>query len=198
MPEEPTLLVPPEKLAAPQLLASGRSMAALATAVVLGIGIFGFAGSEAISKGDRVSKSDAAKLAERFRHASGALLPVEMSTKSQRDTLLHALSLAPAEAERLIALVERGERMLGWLTMWDNFDEDGDIASVTAAGLTQSVPLTHAPKRILVPYIPGQPVLVTGERDGMGGGVTLAVELSTGPLPLPPLAVGQTVSLPIP
>ncbi len=31
----------------------------------------------------------------------------------------------------------------------------------------------------------------------MGGGVTLAVELSTGPLPLPPLAVGQTVVLPI-
>jgi len=95
------------------------------------------------------------------------------------------------------AQVERGERALGWLTLWDNFDEDGDVASVSAAGLTQTVALLHAPKRILVPYIPGQPVLITGERDGMGGGVTLAVELSTGSLPLPPLAVGQTVALPI-
>ena len=50
--------------------------------------------------------------------------------------------------------------------------------------------------RIVVPYIPGHPVLITGERDG-GGGITVAVELSTGPLPLPPLAVGQTVALPI-
>jgi hypothetical protein len=166
-------------------------------AVLLGLGVFGFAGSEPVSKGDRISKSEAAKLAERFRHASGALLPVDMSTKPQREKLLHALPMAPAEAERLMALVERGERMLGWLTLWDNFDEDGDIASVTAAGLTQSIPLTHAPKRILVPYIPGQPVLITGERDGMGGGVTLAVELAAGPLPLPPLAVGQTVALPI-
>jgi hypothetical protein len=68
---------------------------------------------------------------------------------------------------------------------------------VTAAGFTQQVPLFHAPTRILVPYIPGQPVFVTGERDGRGGGVTVAVELSTGPLPLPPLAVGQTVALPL-
>jgi hypothetical protein len=59
------------------------------------------------------------------------------------------------------------------------------------------VPLRHTPTKILVPYIPGQPVFVTGEHDGMGGGVTVAVELSTGPLPLPPLAVGQTVALPI-
>ncbi len=81
--------------------------------------------------------------------------------------------------------------------MWDIYDEDGDIASVTAGGMTQRVVLTRTPVRILIPYIPGQPVFVTGERDGMGGGVTLAVELSTGPLPLPPLAVGQTVVLPI-
>jgi hypothetical protein len=53
------------------------------------------------------------------------------------------------------------------------------------------------PTQILVAYIPGRPVLITGERDGMGGGVTMAVELSTGPLAIPPLAVGQTIALPI-
>jgi hypothetical protein len=142
MAEEPALVAPLQKLAQPQLFgASGRSLAAVAMAVLLGLGVFGLAGSEAVTKGDRISKAEAAKLAERFRHFSGALLPVDMSSKPQRDKLVHALSMAPAEAERLMALVERGERMLGWLTLWDNFDEDGDIASVTAAGFTQSVPL---------------------------------------------------------
>jgi hypothetical protein len=199
MPEDATLVTPPERLAEPELLgASRRGMAAsAATALLLGLGAFGFAGSDPVTKGDHISNTVAVNLAEGFRRANGTLLPVDVSTKPQREKLLQSLPVPAIEAERLIALVERGERMLGWLTLWDNFDEDGDVVSVTAAGFTQSVALMHAPTRILVPYIPGQPVFITGERDGMGGGVTVAVHLSTGPLPLPPLAVGQTVALPI-
>jgi hypothetical protein len=198
MQEEPPLVVPRSKLAAPDLAPMSRpGVAGVAAALLVGLGVFGFAGSEEGIKGDRISNSQAAKLADGFGRAHGSLLPVDLSTGPQRDRLAQSLPMSSAEAERLLALVERGERMLGWLTLWDNFDEDGDIASVTAAGFTQTVALMHAPKRILVPYVPGQPVLITGERDGMGGGITLAIELSTGPLPLPPLAVGQTIALPI-
>jgi hypothetical protein len=199
MPEDVVLVTPPERLAEPERLGTNRrGMAAGATtALLLSLGVFGFAGSDPVTRSDRVSNAEAARLADGFRRARGSLLPVDISTKPQRDKLVQSLPMPASEAERLIVLVERGERMLGWLTLWDNFDEDGDVASVTAAGFTQRVPLRHAPTRILVPYILGQPVFITGEHDGMGGGVTVAVELSTGPLPLPPLAVGQTVALPI-
>jgi hypothetical protein len=200
MAEDETVVTPQAKLADPELLGTteraGRAGAVL-MALTLGVGVFGFAGSQPITAGDRVSSADSVRLAEAFRHAKGALLPVDVSTQPRKDHLVQSLRMPKMQAEQLIALIERGERMLGWLTLWDNYDEDGDVVSVTAAGFTQSVALTHAQQRILVPYVPGQPVFITGERDGLGGGVTVAVELSTGPLPLPPLAVGQTIALPI-
>jgi hypothetical protein len=191
------LIIPEAKLADPQLLGARRG---LPVAGLLGLavafGVFGFANLLPASQGDRMSGADIARLGENFRKARGALLPVDTGTRESKAELMQALPMSRMQAERLMAMVERGERMLGWLTLWDNFDEDGDAVSVSAAGFTQSVALRHAPVRILVPYVPGQPVFITGERDG-GGGVTVAVELSSGPLPLPPLAVGQTVALPL-
>jgi hypothetical protein len=166
-------------------------------AVLLGFCAIAFGGSAAATKADGISASEAAKIAEGYRLNRGTLMPVSLSRRHRRDELMRLLHLPRSEAESLVAMVERGERTLGKLTLWDSLDEDGDIASVTAGGFTQSIPLTRTPTQILVAYIPGRPVLITGERDGMGGGVTMAVELSTGPLAIPPLAVGQTIALPI-
>ncbi len=176
---------------------STATLGAAAGVMLLGLSAFGFGAVTPATRGDNISSNQAAQLAERFRNATGSLLPVDLSTEEQRGMLLGALNLTRPQAQRLLAMVDRGERMLGWITLWDNHDEDGDVASVTASGITQQVPLTRTPTRVLVAYIPGQPVHITGERDGIGGGVTLSVELSTGPLPLPPLAVGQTIALPI-
>ena len=191
-------LTPEAKLAGLQPVKAGQaaSVGGLA-ALIVACGVFGFANLLPASQSDRASGAETARLDENFRAARGALLPVDAASREKKATLVAALPMPRMQVQRLFAMVERGERALGWLTLWDNYDEDGDIASVTAGGMTQRVVLTRTPVRILVPYIPGQPVFVTGERDGMGGGVTLAVELSTGPLPLPPLAVGQTVVLPI-
>ena len=172
-------------------------LGAAAGIMLLGLGAFGFGAVSPVSRSDQISSSQAAMLATGFRNASGSLMPVDLSANQDRSKLLDSLNLTKPQAERLLAMVDRGERTLGWLTLWDSSDEDGDVASVTASGITQHVMLTRAPTRVLVAYIPGQPVYITGERDGMGGGVTLSVELSTGPLPLPPLAVGQTIALPI-
>jgi hypothetical protein len=176
----------------------GASLAGAVLALLVGFSAFGFGGTEpAMRGGDHVSAAQAAAMAAAYSRATGSLLPVELSTEAQREELIRSLHLPRADAERVIAQAQNGDRALGWLTLWDNFDEDGDVVAVSAAGVTQTVELRHAPTRILVPYIPGQPVYLTGEKDGMGGGVTVAVELSTGPLPLPPLAVGQTVALPL-
>ena len=172
-------------------------LGAAAGVMLLGLSAFGFGAVSPASHSDQISTGQATMLAAGFRNASGSLMPVDLTASQERSKLLDSLNLTKPQAERLLAMVDRGERTLGWLTLWDNSDADGDIASVTAGGITQHVALTRVPTRILVATIPGQPVYVTGERDGMGGGITLSVELSTGPLPLPPLAVGQTVALPI-
>jgi hypothetical protein len=176
---------------------TGAATTAFVAAVFLGFCAIAFGGSEAATKADGISASEAAKIADGYRRNRGKLMPVALSPRHRRDELMRSLHMPKSEAESLIAMVERGERTLGRLTLWDSLDEDGDIASVTAGGFTQSIPLTRMPTQILVAYIPGRPVLITGERDGMGGGVTMAVELSTGPLAIPPLAVGQTIALPI-
>ena len=173
------------------------TLGAAAGIMLLGLGAFGFGAVSPVSRSDQISSGQAAVLAAGFRNATGSLIPVDLPAKQERSTLLDSLNLTKPQAERLLTMVDRGERTLGWLTLWDNSDEDGDIASVTAGGITQHVALSRVPTRILVATIPGQPVYITGERDGMGGGISLSVELSTGPLPLPPLAVGQTVALPI-
>ena len=202
-------LAPQPRLAAPERLDANRlgvnrlgvnrtaALGAAAGIMLLSLGAFGFGAVTPATRGDTISSSHAAKLAEGFRNATGSLLPVDLSAEEDRSVLLSSLNLTRPQAQRLLAMVDRGERMLGWITLWDNNDEDGDVASVTASGITQQVPLTRTPTRVLVAYIPGQPVYITGERDGMGGGVTLSVALSTGPLPLPPLTVGQTIALPI-
>jgi hypothetical protein len=173
------------------------TLGAAAGILLLGLGAFGFGAVSPVNRSDQISSGQAAMLVAGFRNASGSLMSVDLPENQERSKLLDSLNLTKPQAERLLTMVDRGERTLGWLTLWDNSDEDGDIASVTAGGITQHVALTRAPTRILVAAIPGQPVYVTGERDGMGGGITLSIELSTGPLPLPPLAVGQTVALPI-
>lgn len=196
-------LAPEPKLTAPELIGTkaatfgAATRGLIAVALLIGLCALGLATVTPETQGDRISGSQTAQLAEGFRNATGSLLPVDLSTDNERSVLLKSLALPQPQAQRLLAMIDRGERTLGWLTLWDNFDEDGDVASVTAAGITQRIALTRGPIRILIPYIPGQPIFITGERDGMGGGVTLAVELSSGPLPLPPLAVGQTIALPI-
>ena len=193
---EPEQTAPELKLAGPQLLDAGtkRAIPLGALALLAGVAAYGFAGASIPSNGDRVSASQSVALSDGFSRARGMLVPI--MAEQQREEVMAALKLSPERFGRLMSMVETGERAVGWLTLWDNFDEDGDVVSVSAAGLTQIVPLTHAPKRIAVAYVPGQPVYVTGEHDG-GGGITVAVELSTGSLPLPPIAVGQTVTLPL-
>jgi len=189
-----------EKVAGPDVRSGSTAAAttAFVAAVLLGFCAIAFGGSAAATKADGLSASEAAKIAEGYRISSGNLIPASLPRRHRREEVMRLLHLPRSEAESLIAMVARGERVLGKMTLWDSLDEDGDIASITAGGFTQSIPLTRTPIQVLLAYIPGRPVLITGERDGMGGGITMAVELSTGPLAVPPLAVGQTIALPLP
>jgi hypothetical protein len=150
--------------------------------LTLGLGAFSLPGLVPAVKGDQVSKPEAARLTDGFNRARGSLLPVDVSSKPQRERLVESLLMPMSKAEHLIELVERGERMIGWLALWDNFDEDGDVASVTAAGFTQIVPLRHAPTKMPMSVLGRRPF---GSRAQFATSVALELTISIGALACP-------------
>lgn len=108
------------------------------------------------------------------------------------------LVMPEQEKARLKRALEDSPMRIGAVTVWDNVDEDGDYIRISAAGFAQEVLILHKPKTFFVPYLPGGSVRIEGTRDGGGGGITLAVTTALGPLPLPPLAVGQVVEIELP
>lgn len=87
-------------------------------------------------------------------------------------------------------------RELIWLTLWDDCAEDGDVVSVLTEGFSTSVPLTHQPVRLAVPRPTDNLLRVHGEFDG-GGGITVAIATAHGSVPLPVMAPGQTIAVPV-
>jgi hypothetical protein len=146
--------------------------------------------------GDSVSAQDVARIEQAFSTATGRMLPVDMSSVAQKNAVKAAFVMSEADVSRAMPMVENGKLAIGWLKLWDNYQQDNDTVSVTAGGFSQRIVLQHKPVTIPVVYVPGEPVYITGEYDG-GGGITIAVELTTGPLPFPIMKVGQTIALPV-
>jgi len=86
---------------------------------------------------------------------------------------------------------------LAWLLLYDSDVEDGDAVEVESGGLKTSLVLTAKPVRIAIPMPPDGRIRLTGTVDGAGGGVTVGVVTQNGPFGLPPMRVGQIVSLPV-
>lgn len=129
--------------------------------------------------------------------AAGATIftPVNIFDPDERAKAKAALGLADQEAERVMQAAEGGQYLLGWVTVWDNLAEDGDVVDVSSNGMTHRVPIRHKPTTIVVPYSAGTAELtLRGVHDG-GGGITVSAKTEAGPLPLPPLAVGETKQL---
>lgn len=124
------------------------------------------------------------------------LLPVDLSTPEAQALALREMAAPEAEGRKLIAEALAGRRNLGRIILWDNRDEDGDVVRIASAGVTATVRLTHAPQTVIIPYDSGGTLIVIGVYDA-GGGITPAIELATGPLPLPPLRVGEVRVLPL-
>lgn len=82
------------------------------------------------------------------------------------------------------------------VTLWDYDKEDGDIVRVQTSRMALDVTIAKTPFTLEIPYAEGDKLNFIGVRDG-GGGITASVQVMMKPLPLPPLAVGQTITLPI-
>jgi hypothetical protein len=82
------------------------------------------------------------------------------------------------------------------VVVWDRLDHDGDIVALSAGGVTRAVTLSGSPVVVELPVPPGGVLVVTGVRDGVGG-ITVAVESGGRVVPLPRLAEGQSLEVPL-
>jgi len=87
------------------------------------------------------------------------------------------------------------QRQMAWIVFIDSMDPDGDVVAVSASGLTQMVTLTKAWTPVAIPISPGFPIEVTGVKDGMGGGITVALATRNGPVTLRILNPGEKIEV---
>jgi len=154
----------------------------LLAAALVSVGLFGVPG------GDQKHQTAA---------TSGSSLIRPIGT-GETEQAIGRLMMSGPEKEKVRAEVADGKLRLGWITVSDNFDEDGDWVRVSAAGFRQDVLLKHAPFTFAIPYLPGTPVAVTGLVDGGGGDITVSVYVGTAVLSLRPLKTGETLQVSAP
>src|SRR5262249_32992114 len=99
---------------------------------------------------------------------------------------------------RLRAEIASGRIRIGSPTVLDSDFGDSDVVTVSSAGISQQVRLFHVPTTVAVPYAPGTPVTVTGEVDGDGRGITVAVRAGASTFGLAPMQPGTSVQVPTP
>lgn len=127
--------------------------------------------------------------------AHGAFTVLPANFQQSPGSVLVQLKMPEAEKQRLAEKLADGSVRLAAVTLWDTVDEDGDMVELTAAGFTQRVTIMQKPATFFLPLYPGGSVVIRAVHDG-GGGVTLGVRTITGNLPLPRLAVGQSLEIP--
>ncbi|MBR1123098.1 hypothetical protein JQ628_16345 [Bradyrhizobium lablabi] len=127
--------------------------------------------------------------------AHGAFTVLASNFQQSPGSVLVQLKMSEAEKQRLAEKLADGSVRLAAVTVWDTMDEDGDIVEISAAGFSQRVTIMHKPATFFLPLHPGGNVTIRAVRDGYGG-ITLGVRTITGNLPLPRLAVGQTLEIP--
>jgi hypothetical protein len=143
-----------------------------------------------------VSPELAARYEAKLSTYHSVLMPVDLSSAASRDEVMAMIPAPREDARRMIDDALQGKRPLGRVVVWDNVDEDGDVVRLDSGGVTVTVTLRNASDTFVFPYDPGSTLSITGVRDG-GGGITVAVGLAAGPIPLPPLRVGETRHLPL-
>lgn len=106
-----------------------------------------------------------------------------------------AMDVPEASRAAIEQAVLSHSRQLGWIVFTDSMDPDGDVVAVQASGLTQYVTLAKAWTPVAVPISPGSPIEVTGVKDGLGGGITIALATRSGPVALRILAPGEKLEV---
>ena len=163
-------------------------MPAVATAV--------FAGAVAIRLfaspvSDTIAPDEIARRTEALRFEQ----PLRLSPVAVTADAINAVALPPDQRTALEASLADKRIRLAWLALFDSDAVDGDRVAVESLGLTHRLTLGREPVAIPVAVPADGVIRLTGLDQGLGGGVTIGVMSGGQPIKLPPLAVGQTLSL---
>lgn len=112
------------------------------------------------------------------------------------DAINQSTTIPKDKKPEVIANLTAGKNKLTEITVWDDVAEDGDVVSLSTAGVRQEVPILHQPTKVFLPLVAGQPVVLTGVKDG-GGGITVAIGNGNTPLANPVLQEGESLSIPV-
>ncbi len=170
----------------------GGLLLGAAIAVAGGLGFHPFASSPAADTG-LSSQEQAARVAQ---FAAAGAINVQLVPDVEVDRALDDIVLPPAEVSLLKRDLADGTTKLVYVTLWDDVAVDGDVVRLSSNGLSIDVPLTNVPVRVAIPAPPQGVVNLIGVRDG-GGGITVAVLSGTAKVPLPSLAPGQKIGIPV-
>ena len=163
-------------------------MAGLAIAAVVGVA------TQPRSEGDQVL-TEASKVARIAAFQEHGPLRLESVPDAGRFDALRQMGMAPQARQALERDLDAGRVRLGWLTLWDDQVQDGDVISLSGAGFSRTIALTKQPQQIAVPIgASGDPFVVRGVRDG-GAGITVAATSAGSRVPLPIMAPGETFDL---
>jgi hypothetical protein len=113
---------------------------------------------------------------------------------SEQAVALQQMKLSGPEQQAIEKDLADGKVKLVWITLWDDMVEDGDVVEIQSTGFNRVVSLTKAKQRLSIPVPASGSIQMKGVRDG-GGGITVAAETESGPLPIPVMAPGQTVAI---
>ncbi|MBK8638390.1 MAG: hypothetical protein IPN92_08915 [Chromatiaceae bacterium] len=165
---------------------------AIAAAVAVGVALGAlFLGGGAA---DQVTDQERSRIEAEFNALSSVQLPAVAT--ADRDRALDSMKLPPAERTAIATAVDQGQVKLGWITLWDNYVEDGDRVLLSSDSLTIPVALLNAKTTVAMPLPNSGVVNLTGVNDG-GGGITVGVLSGGNPVRVPVMAPGQTIGIPV-
>lgn len=180
------------RLLGPELLTAQPRAAMLPLAGMLALALALGAVSFAPTQGSEIDLNEAVP-----PPAAGHLSPIDPGNDRVVKKAVASLRLLPHEKAQIETAVVAGQLQLGVIRLWDYMDVDGDVVTVSSSGFAQSLPLTHQPTIVVVPYSGPGTIALTGTRDG-GGGITVAVSTVADPIRLRPMFPGETIQVTIP
>lgn len=161
---------------------------AACTAIALGVSL-------GVSGGDQTPDAEELKqMQANLTYLQEEGLPAVAVAEEEREQAIASMNLPQEEAQKVAQAVQSGQTDLVWLTLWDNYDEDGDVVVVESDWLRTVVPLTNAGATVAVPRPSSGVINVRAQVDGQGG-VTLGFIAEGTGLSLPPLPVGNAVGI---